>query len=222
MKACPLALVAAVTAMSCATVVNGSRQSVSLNSEPPRAEVTVFNRDGKEVYRGNTPTTITVPRGSSYFRREVYTLAFVVPDRDPMVVKVPASVDGWYFGNIVLGGAIGLLIIDPLTGAMFELPDEVAANLADRRITRPADTSELAILTVADLPPAIRQRIVPLSETAQVAASASSPADAPAQIVPATATRADPRPREGECTVDMLLQLKNAGLSDAAIKRACE
>jgi hypothetical protein len=38
--------------------------------------------------------------------------------------------DGWYIGNILFGGLIGILIVDPLTGAMWKLDDVVYGNLS--------------------------------------------------------------------------------------------
>jgi hypothetical protein len=44
----------------------------------------------------------------------------------PAVVNLDSSVSGWYFGNLAFGGVIGMLIVDPLTGAMFNLtPDKI-------------------------------------------------------------------------------------------------
>lgn len=37
--------------------------------------------------------------------------------------------DGWYVGNIIFGGLIGLLLVDPITGAMWKLPDTAQGNL---------------------------------------------------------------------------------------------
>jgi hypothetical protein len=43
---------------------------------------------------------------------------------DTKTVPVEFKLDGWYFGNILLGGLIGMLIIDPATGAMYKLETE--------------------------------------------------------------------------------------------------
>lgn len=40
------------------------------------------------------------------------------------IYPVAISLDGWYFGNILLGGFLGMVIIDPATGAMWELDTE--------------------------------------------------------------------------------------------------
>lgn len=38
--------------------------------------------------------------------------------------------DGWYMGNLLFGGFIGFLIVDPATGAMWKLDDNVYGNLS--------------------------------------------------------------------------------------------
>ena len=47
-----------------------------------------------------------------------------MPGYSPTEVKLDSSVSGWYFGNLLFGGLIGMLIVDPLTGAMFNLTPE--------------------------------------------------------------------------------------------------
>jgi hypothetical protein len=45
-------------------------------------------------------------------------------------IAVAGTVNGWYIGNILFGGLIGMLIVDPLTGAMYTLePNEVTSEL---------------------------------------------------------------------------------------------
>ena len=35
-----------------------------------------------------------------------------------------SKVEGWYWGNILFGGLIGMIIVDPATGAMYKLDTE--------------------------------------------------------------------------------------------------
>lgn len=147
---------------ACATVVKGTHQSVRLSAEPASTTVAVFDRGGREVYRGSTPATVKLARGSAYFTREVYTFVFTSPDREPMVAEVRPGIGGWYWGNFALGGVIGLLIVDPLTGAMYELPDDVAADLGDHRVTQPAEPDTVRVLTLDDLSPRVRDRVAPM------------------------------------------------------------
>jgi hypothetical protein len=37
---------------------------------------------------------------------------------------VGSKVEGWYWGNILFGGLIGMIIVDPATGAMYKLDTE--------------------------------------------------------------------------------------------------
>jgi hypothetical protein len=48
-----------------------------------------------------------------------------------------SSVSGWYFGNLAFGGVIGMLIVDPLTGAMYNLtPDKIDQPLTGSQTQR--------------------------------------------------------------------------------------
>ncbi len=66
--------------------------------------------------------------------------ASILSDSDDPVT-FDTKLDGWYFGNLIFGGLLGILIIDPATGAMWRLdetftvyldgePPEEAANPA--------------------------------------------------------------------------------------------
>ena len=162
------AILAMMTLPSCASIANGTRQTVTLNSEPSSAEIEVFNLKGEEVYRGSTPATVSLNRGSSYFQREVYTLAFRSPDREPMYLEVQGSVNGWYFANFAVAPLIGMLIVDPVTGGMYELPGEVAADVAQHAVIKPADSLGIRILSVTDLPSVVRDRITPIQPATSV------------------------------------------------------
>jgi len=47
---------------------------------------------------------------------------------------------GWYWGNILIGGLIGMLVVDPLTGAMYKLPDGANANLGNPLTAKAPDS----------------------------------------------------------------------------------
>ena len=40
-----------------------------------------------------------------------------------------ATIDGWYWGNLFLGGILGMLAVDPATGAMWALPARTTLRL---------------------------------------------------------------------------------------------
>lgn len=113
-----LALVALTT--GCATLVGGgSTQDVSFTSTPPGARVLL---DGEEI--GMTPVTSTLERKRAVF------VQLELDGYETREIAITRSVNGWVWGNLLLGGLIGLAI-DYGTGAWYKLtPEEVEAELA--------------------------------------------------------------------------------------------
>ncbi len=129
MKSPTLALIASLTA-SCATIVGDSNELVQLKSDPPGASVSVVNEGGENVFQGTTPTSVMLKKGRGYFDGETYSVRFERDGFEPGLVLLDTGLSGWYvLGNIVFGGLIGWLIVDPLTGAMWKLDDSVLATL---------------------------------------------------------------------------------------------
>jgi len=113
----------------CASLISGSSQVVSLSSSPPGATVDVVSKKGKVIYSGTTPAMVSLKRGRGYFAGADLKLRVSKDGYDPRELPIKNSLNPWYLGNIVFGGLIGLLVVDPLTGAMFALPDSVHADL---------------------------------------------------------------------------------------------
>jgi hypothetical protein len=61
-----------------------------------------------------------------------------MPGHATSEVKLESSLSGWYLGNIVFGGLIGMLIVDPMTGAMY--------NLTPEKIEQPLSSSQAEII----------------------------------------------------------------------------
>lgn len=118
---CGLAIVAALTFSSCATIFGGTRHTFVLNSNPGDAKLVITNKKGREVFNGNTPATVRLKSGAGYFTPAEYTVKFTKPGHEELTVPIHFKLNGWYFGNILIGGAIGMLIVDPLTGGMWKV-----------------------------------------------------------------------------------------------------
>jgi hypothetical protein len=95
--------------------------------------VTVKDKRGVELHRAVTPTTISLPSDAGFFSPARYTFEFEKEGFGPGLASLGASLDGWYIGNILFGGLIGMLIVDPATGAMWRLSDRVYGNLPPER-----------------------------------------------------------------------------------------
>jgi hypothetical protein len=108
---------------SCATILSDSDYPVTLATNPPGGTVTVTNEGGQQVFRGPTPTTIVFPASSGFFNGETYQVDGELAGHAPVSSIMDSSIDGWYIGNLLFGGILGLLLIDPATGSMWMLED---------------------------------------------------------------------------------------------------
>ena len=121
---------AVVLALSgCATVFNGKTQAVVVNSVPVGAMALVTNQAGENVHTGLTPVTLTLNRGAGYFRPETYTVTLTKDGFASKQLTFTGTISGWYIGNILFGGLIGMLAVDPITGAMYTFPASVSGTL---------------------------------------------------------------------------------------------
>lgn len=117
----PFSLVAVITCASCASIVSKSIYNVRLSSSPIEATVQVFDKKGREIFNGTTPTQVELKSGAGYFKKAEYVVKYSKEGYQTREVTITADINGWYFGNLVFGGLIGFLIVDPATGAMYRL-----------------------------------------------------------------------------------------------------
>ena len=130
MKILACVLAAPLFVTGCASIVDGGDKSVQINSNPEGAKVTVFDKTGREVESQTTPTRMSLSRAHGFLSGEDYKLVFELPGYYPYETHVKSTIDGWYFGNILFGGLLGLVIVDPATGDMFTLaPRDINCNL---------------------------------------------------------------------------------------------
>ena len=120
---------------SCASIVSKSNWPVTLSSNPVGAHVMVANKKGVNIHSSTTPSTVTLPSDSGFFRRAQYTLTFTKPGYPTRTALLQARMNGWYVGNVVFGGLIGVLIVDPATGAMWKLDRHIHVDLAAGEMT---------------------------------------------------------------------------------------
>lgn len=152
----------AVVLAGCASIVSKSEYPVAITSNPTGADFTVKRRSGIPIASGVTPATIVLPASDGYFQPAKYTVEF---KRKGVMQSVPltAKIDGWYFGNILFGGVIvGMLIVDPATGAMWRLNDTVVATFQQTADSSPG-RRELRIVDIDSLPMKYRGQLVALN-----------------------------------------------------------
>ena len=105
----------------CASIVSDKRYPVSIVTEPSAAKVEVKDQYGVVKFSGTSPATAMLESGNGYFTSAKYTVTAAKDGYASNTYPIKSSLDGWYWGNILFGGLIGMLIVDPITGAMYEI-----------------------------------------------------------------------------------------------------
>lgn len=155
------AVAAILSVQGCASIVGESRYPVAVSSAPPGASFEITDKNGTVVHSGNTPSTVTLKSGKGYFSGQTYTLRFKKEGYPDKTIELDSSLSGWYWGNILLGGVIGMLIVDPLTGAMYKLPEAASADMGQPLAG--AGQGALKVGVIDDLSASQRERLVPVN-----------------------------------------------------------
>lgn len=145
----------------CASIVSKSMYPVNINSSPEGAEITITDEAGNNVYTGQTPTTVTLKTKRGYFKGKNYTVTFKKTGYDSHSAVISRKTDGWYiYGNLLFGGLIGWLIIDPATGAMWKLKEDVSATLTTQTASLNTEEQSIKIVRLEDVPEDLRDKMI--------------------------------------------------------------
>ena len=116
--------------VGCASIVHQTTQQVPVTSDPPGAAITVACGDVANDPKLVTPATVTVHRKPASCAISLAKEGFKTQE-----VRLDKQMSGWYLGNILIGGIIGL-IVDAANGAMYDrTPKKVDVKLT------PADST---------------------------------------------------------------------------------
>lgn len=138
----PLLLALAAIALlstGCASIVSGTDQQLTFNSEPDEAVVTV---SGKVL--GKTPLTVAIDRKANQ------SITFEKEGYKTYTTQLSTTTNPWFFGNIVFGGLLGSTT-DGASGAIREFsPDQYFVTLTPDTPTgvstsRPRQIKEIVI-----------------------------------------------------------------------------
>ncbi|WAU72651.1 MULTISPECIES: hypothetical protein [unclassified Acinetobacter] len=156
--------IAVLSLSGCATIMSGRTQTMTFESTPELSNITILNKAGKKVHVGQAPATVSLKRSSGFFVPEKYTVVFEKEGYETKTVNISAHVNGWYVGNLLFGGVLGLLIIDPATGAMYSLSTkDTNVVLNDlKKETIQANTQSLTIVSTTELPKEVLQKAKPI------------------------------------------------------------
>ncbi|WP_096086863.1 hypothetical protein [Agaribacterium haliotis] len=144
-----ISLVSVLALSSCSSIVSKTEYPVTISSTPDSSSFIIKDAQGKSVHSGTTPAVVNLKASSGYFKSAKYTLILSHEGYEDKTYTFSASLDGWYWGNIIFGGLIGMLIVDPATGAMYKLPPRIDNSLINVSAT---ENNELTIATIDELP----------------------------------------------------------------------
>jgi hypothetical protein len=148
----------------CASIVSGGPKNVSINTTPAGAKVTIYDKAGTTVSVNQTPAMVSLSRSHGPYQGESYRIAIEKPGYRRVELHINSTVNGWYFGNILLGGFIGMVIVDPITGAMFTLsPDHIEQTLTPEQRSHLKKIGGLGILLKEHLTDEQRKHLKPMS-----------------------------------------------------------
>ncbi|MDU4094208.1 MAG: hypothetical protein E7H57_13180 [Pantoea sp.] len=117
-------------------MVGDSAQNIVIDSNPTGADFVIKDNTGQAIASGKTPQTVSLKKSDgSYFGGKDYSVTLTKDNYTATTLPIISHANGWYIGgNLVFGGLIGWLIVDPLNGGMWTLkPDEIHTQLAAQK-----------------------------------------------------------------------------------------
>ncbi len=116
-------LLALLLLPGCATITQGGAQNVTVTTNPPGASCRLERGDTAIGIIAPTPGTLRVDKG----RNDLMVIC-TRDGHDVTTVRHPAEFGGATFGNIIIGGLIGVAV-DAASGANFSYYPELVINL---------------------------------------------------------------------------------------------
>jgi len=102
---------------SCATIVSQSEYPIELKTVQDVSSVVITDRTNNTVFFGDELPSSVILKA----KKGPYLIKAKGNDNQLKEYMIYRNGDNWYFGNLVLGGVLGMLIVDPITGAMWSL-----------------------------------------------------------------------------------------------------
>ncbi|MCL2064470.1 MAG: hypothetical protein FWG98_08865 [Candidatus Cloacimonetes bacterium] len=165
-------LIAIVMSMlpSCATIFTGTSKNVLIDSSPQGTDFTIYDRRNRVVSTGQTPHTVRLKKGAGYFSGANYRISYERPGYQNSNAQITTSLGGWYWANLltIYSIPLGMLIIDPLTGGMWQLSStnihrtlthELGVSGVIARNTQPIESSSPPPTGAVDIERAIERAV---------------------------------------------------------------
>lgn len=148
----------------CASIVHSGNRTLTINSEPSGAKASIRKADGEGIVVQTTPCTVSLDPKKGYFKGQTYILKLELAGYKTAEVELRPSLSGWYFGNILVGGLIGMVIVDPITGSMWNIePNKIQQKLSQEQASLIKNGEGFVVVLASDLTDAERAAMVRLN-----------------------------------------------------------
>lgn len=149
----------------CASIVHGGARKVEISSVPSGAKATITKTGTSEVVSvTTTPSTVLLSPKRGYFKGQSYVLKLELNGYAPVELALESKLSGWYFGNIAFGGLIGLLIVDPLTGSMYNIaPEKLNQSLTPSQVSMVKNGDGFVVTLASQITDAQRAAMVKIN-----------------------------------------------------------
>lgn len=115
-----LTAVSTLLLSGCGSIMNGSTQNLSVSATPNVATISLLSSAGALISQSKGSLFYNLKRSNGYFDGADYNIKIDAHGYETKTVSLTSSASGWYIaGNLMLGGLIGWLIVDPATGGMW-------------------------------------------------------------------------------------------------------
>jgi uncharacterized protein YceK len=106
----------------CATIISHGARPVTITSQPDGAKLEIYDvsNNNLKIVSATTPNTTTLERGDGYFTKKHYSAKLTKTGYIPEELEIAPDFNGWYIGNLIFGGLIGMVVVDPATGDMWD------------------------------------------------------------------------------------------------------
>lgn len=162
---CALSLTAlSLSSGGCASIIHGGPRTLNVASQPQGAKATISKETGELVSINTTPFTVTLDPKKGYFKGQAYAIRLELPGYKSAEVSVTPTMSGWYWGNLLFGGLIGMLVVDPLTGSMWNLtPEKIEQSLTASQAELIKSGTGFVVVLVSELTSGERSSMVKIN-----------------------------------------------------------
>jgi len=161
--AVPVILIGGFFLNGCATIIGDRTQLIPISSTPDEANILITDGKGIEVFKGKTPTNVTLKKSDGgYWGGKDFIVRITKDGYEEQSIPIKSSPNGWYIGgNLIFGGLIGWFIVDPLSGAMYTLsPEKVSAAMGEKTAhNNHATDGSISIVLLQDVPYSLRKEM---------------------------------------------------------------